>query len=107
CLLETAEETLGSGLGWRMPDGYDSLSGTLGLGNAHGAAGIADALLDLFDATGDERYLGASIRVGQLLASAAVPIADGTGMQWPEHVGEAPVWACWCVGAGGIGRFLR
>ena len=36
---------------WRIPAGYGGLSGKSYLGYAHGAAGIADVLLDLYDAT--------------------------------------------------------
>ncbi len=93
--------------GWRIPDGYGSLSGTVPLGYAHGAAGIADSLLDLFDVTGDARYLEAAGRSAIWLKALAQPcLTDGSGLAWPSSEGAPLSAAFWCHGAGGIGRFF-
>jgi predicted Ser/Thr protein kinase len=104
-LLGIAEIDRGS-RAWRMPDGYDSLSGKLGYGYAHGAAGIADALLDLYGATGDDRLLSAAVEAGSFLTAGAEPIAGGRGVAWPLSPGEERAGPAWCTGAGGIARFL-
>jgi len=92
---------------WIIPAGHDALSGRSFLGYAHGVAGIADALLDCYEATGDERSAD--------LAAAAVSVLERTavasrtvvgGLDWPEAEGGPPTAALWCRGAGGIARFL-
>lgn len=106
-LLETALSNAHGDVWWRIPEGYDSLSGQEYLGYAHGAAGIADTLLDLFDVTGDERLLPAIMGAGQWLARLAQPgLDDLSGLNWPRVKGEPPTAAFWCHGAGGIGRFF-
>ncbi|MDJ0575784.1 MAG: class IV lanthionine synthetase LanL [Xenococcaceae cyanobacterium MO_234.B1] len=106
-LLATAEDTGKGGLCWTIPPGYDSLSGSAYLGYAHGAAGIADALLDLFEVTNDERFLIAAQGAGRWLARQAVPaLEDGSGLNWPDVEEEAVNGAFWCRGATGIGRFF-
>lgn len=68
---------------WIIPPGYESLSGTVNLGYAHGAAGIADTLLDLFEATGDRRFLEVARDAANWLARLATPaLNDGTGLIW-------------------------
>src|SRR5207302_415091 len=59
-LLATAEAVEG-GLAWSAPEGFGSLTGRRQLGYAHGAAGIADALLDLHAATPEPRLLEAAL----------------------------------------------
>lgn len=105
-LLADAEPVAG-GICWRIPPGYDGLSGQTNLGYAHGAAGIADALLDLWDATGHARYRDAAGGGARWLAGQAVPVlADGSGVNWPVNPGDEPTSAFWCHGAVGIGRFF-
>jgi lantibiotic modifying enzyme len=106
-LLASAEMARAGGLCWRIPAGYEGLSDTVPLGYAHGAAGIADALLDLAEATGDGRYLATARGVARWLAGQAVPVLeDGSGIGWPSVPdGDlAPPW--WCHGAAGIGSFF-
>jgi hypothetical protein len=105
-LLARAEHAGCKGLKRTIPPGYDGMSGCAYLGYAHGAAGIADVLLDLFEATGDERFLRAAQRAGSWLADLAVPaLADASGLNWPAEEGEDPFAAMWCHGAAGVGRF--
>jgi tRNA A-37 threonylcarbamoyl transferase component Bud32 len=92
---------------WVIPAGYDGLSGNAYLGYAHGAAGIGDALLYLYEATSDERFLEAAQSAGRWLARQSVPtLEDGTGLAWPTIPGSAPAMPFWCHGATGIGRFF-
>jgi hypothetical protein len=106
-LLESAEDAGDGGLYWKTPPGYGGPSAITYLGYAHGAAGIADTLLDLFEATEDERYLSASRGAGRWLARLAIPVLDDDGgLDWPAVEGEPPFGAAWCHGAAGVGRFF-
>ena len=106
-LLAAAEEAGPGEVRWRIPPGYDGLSGCANLGYAHGAAGIADALLDLFEATGDDRFLAPAQAAGRWLGRQALPLLeDGSGLDWPGDEGEGLFGAMWCHGACGIGRFF-
>lgn len=92
---------------WAIPPDYDSLSGQIFTGYAHGAAGIADALLDLAEVTGDEQLLQAVQGVGKWLGRLAVPVLDDeSGLNWPGTEGGPATNAFWCHGAAGIGRFF-
>ena len=92
---------------WIIPPGYESLSGTANLGYAHGAAGIADCLLDLFEATGELRFLEIARRANHWLAGLAVPaLDDGKGLTWPIDQEGALFGPFWCHGATGVGRFF-
>lgn len=92
---------------WSIPEGYGEMSGEAPLGYAHGTAGIADALLDLYEVQADGRLLDAARAAGRWLASRALPMLDGgTGLGWPANEGQPPTPAFWCHGAAGIGRFF-
>ncbi|MGA7731973.1 MAG: class IV lanthionine synthetase LanL [Chloroflexia bacterium] len=92
---------------WEIPAGYEGLSGNSYLGYAHGAAGIGDALLDLFDCTGQQRFLEAAVAAGRWLVRHAIPALDGdTGLAWPSVPGGAAFSPFWCHGATGVGRFF-
>jgi serine/threonine protein kinase len=92
---------------WLLPQGYGELSGSACLGYARGAAGIADALLDLSEVAGEQRFLAATQCCTNWILSFAVPaLEDGSGLCWPRLPGEMPRGAFWCHGASGIGRFL-
>ena len=74
---------------------------------AHGAAGIADALLDLFDATGDERYRIIAFAAAEWLQRLAQPVlTDGSGLDWPSVEGGPASAGAWCHGAAGTGIFF-
>jgi lantibiotic modifying enzyme len=91
---------------WTIPAGFGPLSGQTYLGYAHGAAGIADALLDLFEVTADARLFEAACGTARWLQDLAVPaLDDASGLCWPTTEGAEPVAAYWCHGAAGIGRF--
>jgi tRNA A-37 threonylcarbamoyl transferase component Bud32 len=92
---------------WVIPPGYESLSGTANLGYAHGAAGIADALLDLYEVTGDQRLIGVVRRVTNWLRRLAIPsLNDGSGLNWPIDLNGESFGPFWCHGAAGVGRFF-
>ncbi len=106
-LLATVESVNGQGAFWTIPEGYDGLSGHVYLGYAHGAAGIADALLDLFEATLDERFLPLIQKVGRWLMKQVMRgVEDESIVSWPRTVGGAPTLPFWCHGGTGIGRFF-
>jgi tRNA A-37 threonylcarbamoyl transferase component Bud32 len=106
-LLAGAESAGRDELRWTIPPGYDDLSGLAYLGYAHGAAGIADALLDLHDATGEERFLAAACGAARWLGRQAVPVLDDdSGLSWPALEGGPPAGAFWCHGATGVGLFF-
>lgn len=92
---------------WRIPAGYGGLSGKSYLGYAHGAAGIADVLLDLYEATADSQVVEVASEALSWLERQAVPsLDDGSGVAWPLVEGGPPHPPFWCHGATGIGRAL-
>ena len=107
-MLHAAAETVeAGGTRWTIPPGYEGMSGQAPLGYAHGAAGIADTLLDLFEATADQRYLEAAAGAGRWLARLALPaLSDGSGLDWPADEDGEPGGGVWCHGATGVGRFF-
>lgn len=106
-LLEQAEETEDGDLCWRIPPGHGELSGDVYSGYAHGVAGIADALLDLYQASGRSEFLNAVQRGGHWLLRRALPMGpDGEGLGWERIVGGTLNAAFWCHGSAGIARFL-
>lgn len=106
-LIASAEVRAPGELAWTIPSGYQRLSGQAYLGYAHGAAGIGDALLDLFEASGDERFLAAARGALSWLERLAQPVLnEANGLSWPAVEGESLTQAYWCHGAAGIGRFF-
>lgn len=106
-LVDTLERPEPDQAEWRIPAGYEEASGSCYLGYAHGNAGIADALLDLHESTGDARYLGAAAAGGRRLSALSVPVlGDRSGLDWPDAAGSRRGGAVWCHGAGGVARFL-
>lgn len=110
-LLNAAEEApfASGGIQWRIPDGYEDMSGQAQLGYAHGLAGIADALLDLYETTGEERWLAPARRAVITLEQSATKRAylpDELSLDWPAQPGGDYFGPFWCHGAAGIGQFL-
>jgi len=92
---------------WRIPAGYADLSGKSYLGYAHGAAGIADTLLDLFDVTSEQRFADAALDAISWIARQAVQtLDDDSGLGWPQVESGRLHPPFWCHGATGIGRLL-
>jgi class IV lanthipeptide synthase len=105
-LIDVSERRRGE-TRWTIPEGHGDMSGKAFLGYAHGAAGIADALLDLHEVTGGRRFRDAALAGALWLERLAVPVlAEGDGLDWPRVEGEGPRGAFWCHGATGVGRFF-
>jgi serine/threonine protein kinase len=106
-LIQVAEDAGEGALCWTLPAAF---TGMTYVGYAHGAAGIGDALLDLFEATQDERFLAPVLGVYRLLECLAVPVLpDRSGLNWPLYVVDKKqemAGVYWCHGASGIGKFL-
>src|SRR5207253_5946577 len=83
-LLHRAEDAGEGMLRWTVPPGYNRHSGRIYTGYAIGAAGIGDALLDLFEATGEKRFLSAAQAAAHWVKSLAMPtLNDDSGLDWP------------------------
>lgn len=94
---------LPSGL-WMTPG---RKAGSAFYGYAHGAAGIADALLTIWQITGDSSYASALNRAVDRLISAGQTISAVNGaLGWPSQEGETSSEPFWCRGATGIGKLL-
>lgn len=108
---EDAAEFLISGksekpFGWKIPPGYEGLSGNIYLGFSHGAAGIAYFFSELYGATQKEQYIDAAIEVAEWLAALSEPaLDDGSGIAWPDVEGGKKS-IHWCHGSAGIGMFF-
>jgi serine/threonine protein kinase len=88
--------------GWRIPDGYGSLSNKVFYGYAHGSSGIADCLLDYWKLTGCSDALTVIYDVHRnLLTRSRAP--NGCWI-WTAEGGKGG-GPSWCHGAVGIGRF--
>lgn len=106
-LVAMAEDAGDGAVQWTIPPGYDGLSDKAYLGYAHGAAGIAGALLELYEVTGDEDIFAVARGAARWLARQAVPVLeDGSGLNWPAVEGQVPASPFWCHGAAGIGNFF-
>ena len=99
-------------LGARLPgpDGEPSSSSQpLWAGLSHGAAGMAWALFELAEISGDERYRQMALRAVEYERRIFCPEAGNwpdlrTGDDLPPSVGEQNDFECaWCHGAPGIG----
>lgn len=75
-------------------------------GYAHGAAGIADVLLDLYEASGEERFAALAASAAEWIdGQRTTALADDSGFTWREMEGGPRAAPTWCRGAAGIGRF--
>jgi tRNA A-37 threonylcarbamoyl transferase component Bud32 len=106
-LLAAATVDEAGGRRWIFPPGMDGFSGQAFAGYAHGAAGIGDALLDLYAATGHARFREGARGAARWLSRLAAPsLVDGSGLDWPTVEGGGRRGGLWCHGATGIGRFF-
>lgn len=104
-LLEAAQPQAAGELAWPIPAGYESMSGQTLAGYAHGAAGIADSLLDLYETSQQAAFLQAALGAARYLARLAIPVLeDGAGADWPSVPGGSANSGLWCHGAAGVGR---
>ena len=107
-LLRQAEAVAdGDGMCWRVPPGPQGRNDAPMLGYAHGAAGIGDVLLDLFEATQDSRFLEPAQGAARWLGREARPtLDDDSGLGWPPAQRARLFAAFWCHGSAGIGQFF-
>ena len=88
--------------------GDTMLAGEVHWGFAHGVAGIGCFLLDVFEATGDERYADVARRCAQTLAG--VVDRDGAAAFWaggePDESADTVRLTGLCNGSSGVGTFL-
>lgn len=108
-LLHAAQERLPGEWCWSSPPAFQTYFGSRAyVGYAHGAAGIADTLLDLFEATGEERLVPLLQGVTRWLVRQALPVLSAQrGLGWPSLEDQKlPALPLWCHGAVGVGRFF-
>lgn len=92
---------------WVIPSGYGSLSHSKCIGFAHGAAGIGYFLIELFEATGHEKFREVAVKTATFILRNGKPVLnDGTGTNWPDTVGGDIQSLFWCHGAAGVVRFF-
>lgn len=80
-----------------------------GMSMCCGAAGVGDFFLDLFLATGEDRYLEYAARVGRFVITHAKRDADGyrwTNCEAPDENGKVYHGTGHMTGAAGVGSFL-
>ena len=104
-LVDAATTDADGGIYWTIPAGYAQMSGHSYLGFAHGAAGIADVLLDLYRLTGRKSFAQTVLGAANWIARQALRSPSG-GLCWPVVPGGPPHAAFWCHGAAGIGSFF-
>lgn len=73
-------------------------------GFAHGNAGVAYFLLSVFLATGEPRYLDASVSAAETLVRSCE--ITGGYAYWPHGPERATKWTYWCNGSAGVGTSL-
>ncbi len=78
------------------------------VGFAHGAAGIGDFFLLLFDTTGAPEWERTAHEAAEALLGQARPaLPPGRGRNWPPVFGQQRAELCqWCHGAPGVGLFF-
>jgi len=88
--------------------GDTRLAGEVHWGFAHGVAGVGSFLLDMAEATGDERYADVARRCAETLAG--VVDRDGAAAFWaggePDESADAVRLTGLCNGSSGVGTFL-
>jgi lantibiotic modifying enzyme len=101
-LVSTADRPAAGRATWTV---LPEFGGGQQLGYAHGAAGIADTLLDLAEYTGDDTFSDTALDAARWLIDQATPYDDGS-VTFPSEFGGRNWSPLWCHGAAGIGRFL-
>jgi lantibiotic modifying enzyme len=90
----------GDGEYWRYPDGK------IFTGRYHGAAGVGLFLLDLFEATRDDKYLRHALSAARWIERYIVRF-DGDTIGWKRITTEDIATHSFCVGTAGILDFLE
>lgn len=107
-LLRTMQTREPGEVCWTLPADFQVFSSAAYPGYAHGVAGIADALLELFEATGSEHLVPVIQGAARWLQRLAIPVlADNSGLGWPVTEDQStPSYPFWCHGSAGVGRFF-
>jgi lantibiotic modifying enzyme len=64
-------------------------------------------LLDVWEVTGDSRYLDAAGAAAVWLERQAIPVLhDNSGLDWGHGAGAEASAGLWCHGSAGVGRFF-
>jgi hypothetical protein len=95
-----------SGLRWPIPVAGGHVTRSAFSGYARGAAGIADALLDLYEASGEVRWRSHASEVVAWLVATSKPCLGDQGANWSSREDLPNAEPAWAHGAGGIARFL-
>jgi serine/threonine protein kinase len=99
-IIETIEEDLAGNIMWKVGNAYM-------WGFAHGVAGIAYFLLEMYAQTGKPQFKEVSERAGKTLQQVALECCDKRGLTWAKGQGDQSViWSHWCNGAAGVGTFF-
>ena len=108
CVDELVRRKSVSGPTWRIPDGFEGLSGREFIGFSHGSAGIGYFFSEYCRATQDEA-VGQICRdvADWLVVKGESSLANGMGLTWKSGEGDKASYSItWCHGASGIARFL-
>lgn len=106
-ILAAADEINKHEVQWKLPQGYGIGDEQAYLGYAHGTAGIADALIDLYEVTPTDQILKIIRASVTRLSNTAIKVLDDNGgLDWPSEDSGEPGGGFWCHGAAGIARFL-
>ena len=104
-LLTSAETPTSDERCWILPSGHGDLSDRAFLGYAHGAAGIADCLIDLHEATREGRFAVAARQAARwILGQLSTASSTNGELEWGGGGRRLP--GTWCHGAAGIGRLM-
>jgi type 2 lantibiotic biosynthesis protein LanM len=101
CGYHLLEHRVASNLGYRV---WAAADGKLLTGFSHGAAGIAYALLRLYQVTGEAAFLEASLEANAYERSVFIPEkGNWPDLRYPQTEEGFTCMCSWCHGAPGIG----
>lgn len=102
--LGTAQST--SMPAWRMPAGYEGLSGREYVGFAHGSAGVGYFLACCYMASEDAQIGALCTETAAWIVDQGISALGGAGLTWPVGPADDARPINWCHGAPGVARFL-
>ena len=103
-LLTLAERPELGQAAWAWPEGVDgALAATRHFGFAHGVAGVAYALLRLYEANRESAFLEAAEEGLGYLRTQARPVPEvEDALWWAASASDDTCWNAWCHGTPGI-----
>jgi serine/threonine protein kinase len=76
-------------------------------GFAHGVAGMAYSVLQVFAHTGHPQFRAVAEQAASTLQRVALPAAHGQGLTWAMGPADTTTrWTHWCNGASGVGLYF-